>query len=54
MSDSKIILPSDVPAVETSRRDFLKTSLLGASAMSIMSMVPMGTRSAAWAAGTGA
>ena len=54
MSDSKIILPSDAPAVESSRRDFLKTSLLGASAMSIMSMVPMGTRSAAWAAGTGA
>ena len=54
MSDSKIILPGEAPVVETSRRDFLKTSLLGASAMSIMSMVPMGTRSAAWAACTGA
>jgi nitrate/nitrite transport system substrate-binding protein len=54
MSDSRIILPSDTPAAESSRRDFLKTSLLGASAMSIMSMVPIGTRSAAWAAGTGA
>lgn len=54
MSDSRIILPSDTPAAESSRRDFLKTSLLGASAMSIMSMLPIGTRSAAWAAGAGA
>ena len=43
-----------VQPVENSRRDFMKMTgaLLGAAG--IMSMVPMGTRSAAWAAGSDA
>lgn len=52
MSDSK--RTSDTNSVNNSRRDFLlKTStLLGASAL--MSLVPVGVRNAAWAAGSDA
>ena len=49
--EDKDLLGSTAPE-QSSRRDFLKTAILGASAASIMSLVPDGVRSAAWAAGS--
>ncbi len=49
--DSKTPEMNSVPE-QNSRRDFLKTAILGAGAASVMSLIPDGVRSAAWAAGS--
>jgi nitrate/nitrite transport system substrate-binding protein len=53
MSDTDNSNKPELPADE-SRRGFLKTALLGSAAASIMTLVPAGVRSAAWAAGSDA
>lgn len=50
MEDSKIILTPEQP----SRREFMKQTGAVLGAASIMSLVPMGTRAAAWAGGSDA
>lgn len=50
MDTKKLIVTGET--VQSSRRDFLKNAILGAGAVSVMSLVPDGVRSAAWAAGS--